>query len=283
MNEDNKPKLVSATRKEILDPQGSSRRGIAGLFETLMRRFKVAVHAITLLPFYAIASLCLGFAATPGAYLLSWISRSLEAADASLIVKAPVLAIGLATSYFLYGFAMILIVPTFNLVLIGGRLQPWRGPYYSLPAVKWYMHNGLAYLVRYTFLPFITPTPFNLFFFRAMGMRVGSGTIINTEHISDPSLITMEEKVTIGGSVTIIAHYGVGGYLVISPVKVCKGATIGIRATLMAGVEVGEGAKVLPHSVVLPKTKIGAGETWGGVPARRMDVAELRAALSRSS
>ncbi len=275
-----KPKLISASKKEILDPQGSSHGGLAGLFETLLRRFKVGVHALTLLPFYVIASICLGLAATPGVLLLDRIWSAVESSP--LLVKAPALAIGAAAAYFLYGFALIAVVPVFNLALVGRRLKPWRGPYYSLPAVRWYIHNGLAYLVRYTFLPFITPTPYNLVFFRAMGMRIGRGVVLNSEFISDPSLITIEEKATIGGSVTIIAHYGVGGYLVIAPVKVGKGATIGIRATLMAGVEIGEGAKILPHSVVLPKTKVPAGETWGGVPARRMDEATLRAAIAQS-
>jgi acetyltransferase-like isoleucine patch superfamily enzyme len=108
-----------------------------------------------------------------------------------------------------------------------------------------------------------------------MGMKIGNGTIINTIHISDPSLIEMGRKVTLGGSVTIAAHYGQGGFLVLSPVKIGDKATIGLRAIIMGGVEIGEGAKILPNSVILPKTRIPAGETWGGVPARRMEMAEL--------
>jgi acetyltransferase-like isoleucine patch superfamily enzyme len=281
MTSDQKPKLIKTEKRELLDPQGSAHGGFAGLFETLLRRFKVAVHALTLLPFYAIAAICLGLAGTPGVLLMTWLSKAVE--HSPLYIKSASLAVGIATSYFLYGFALILVVPVFNLLLVGKRLQSWRGPYYSLPAVRWYIHNGLAYLVRYTFLPFITPTPYGLFFFRAMGMRIGKGVVLNSEHISDPSLITIEDKATIGGSVTIIAHYGVGGYLVISPVRVCAGATVGIKATLMAGAEIGANAKILPHSVVLPKTKVPSGETWGGVPARRLDESELRAAISQSS
>jgi serine acetyltransferase len=51
-------------------------------------------------------------------------------------------------------------------------------------------------------------------------------------------------------------------------VRVRRGATVGLAATLMGDVEVGEGAVVLPHSVLLPGSRVGAGETWGGVPAR---------------
>jgi len=40
-----------------------------------------------------------------------------------------------------------------------------------------------------------------------------------------------------------------------------------LKASIMGGVTIGDDAKIMPHSVVLPKAKIGPGETWGGVPA----------------
>jgi hypothetical protein len=46
----------------------------------------------------------------------------------------------------------------------------------------------MTYVMRFTFLEFITPTPINIFFFKAMGMKIGKGTVINTSFISDPSV-----------------------------------------------------------------------------------------------
>lgn len=46
-----------------------------------------------------------------------------------------------------------------------------------------------------------------------MGMKLGKGVQINSTNISDPALIQMDDKVTIGGSATIIAHYASGGFL----------------------------------------------------------------------
>jgi hypothetical protein len=43
----------------------------------------------------------------------------------------------------------------------------------------------------------------------------------------------------------------------------------------MGDVLVGEGATVLPHSVLLPGSRVGPGETWGGVPARRIERDEM--------
>jgi serine acetyltransferase len=45
----------------------------------------------------------------------------------------------------------------------------------------------------------------------------------------------------------------------------------------MGDVEVGDGATVLPNSVLLPGSRVGAGETWGGVPARRITRDEMDA------
>ena len=87
---------------------------------------------------------------------------------------------------------------------------------------------------------------------------------------------TIEDNVTIGGSASVLAHYAQSGYLVIAPVKICRGATIGLRAVVMGGVEVGEKAKVLASSFVLPNTKIPPGETWAGIPAQRIELDRSR-------
>ena len=110
-----------------------------------------------------------------------------------------------------------------------------------------------------------------------MGMKIGRGVHINSTHISDPAMIELGDKVTIGGSAVIAAHYAQAGYLIIARVRIGRGATIGLRATIMGDVVIGDGARVLPNSVVLPKTRIAAGETWGGVPAVRLDPESLKA------
>ena len=104
-----------------------------------------------------------------------------------------------------------------------------------------------------------------------MGMKIGHGVAINTTWISDPSLVELGDKVTLGGSVTIVAHYGQGGLLIIAPVKIGNHCTIGLKATVMGGTVIGDNCKILPHSVVMPKTVIPEGETWGGVPAQKIE------------
>ncbi len=255
-------------RKMNVDSTKSRRRGVGGFIESLLRRFRTPMHIVMVMPLYLLACLLLGTAMLPGALL--WQLVYSHVADWSPVVKTLALTSTGAAAYFCYAFSMIIVVPFGNFAM-RTQLKAWRGPYYSLGAVPWYIHNGSTYLVRYTVLEFLTPTPFNLLFYKLMGMRVGNGTIINTTHISDPSLITLGKKVTLGGSVTIVGHYGQGGFLVLAPVTIGDRVTVGLKASIMGGAQIGKEAKIMPHSVVMPKTVIGEGETWGGVPAVRID------------
>lgn len=269
----NKVSKLKTNAKVDIDPQGSAHKGFAGIFESVLRKFKGFMHIAMLLPIYALGSLCIGLALVPGISFFTSVNTWTEAWSRPFHYAA--LGFALGTGYFLYGFSLLFILPALNFAL-RAQLKPWRGTYYSLDTVKWYIHNSLTYLMRYTFLEFLTPTPFNLLFYKMMGMKIGRGTQINSTAISDPSLIELGEKVTIGGSATICAHYGMAGFLIIAPVKIGDGAVIGLRAIIMGGVEIGAGAKLLPNSVVLPKTCIPAGETWGGVPAMKIDVGVLK-------
>jgi UDP-3-O-[3-hydroxymyristoyl] glucosamine N-acyltransferase len=87
-------------------------------------------------------------------------------------------------------------------------------------------------------------------------MKIGKGTMINTSNISDPCLIKIGDYVTLGGSATLIAHYGMKGMLIIDHLVIEDKATIGLKASLFGDVIVGEGATVGPHEVVLPKSRL---------------------------
>jgi acetyltransferase-like isoleucine patch superfamily enzyme len=222
------------------------------------------------LPFIALAVLAAGLSLGVSAGLFSEVFAP-ALADVTSFWHYPLTGLALAASYFTYGLTLLLVAPSLNLVL-GGRLRPYRGSAVSLAALRWYVHCTLTLVVRYSFLEFVTPSPFAQLYYRLMGMKIGRHVTINSTAIADPSLIEMEDGVTIGGSASIMAHYAQGGYLVISPVRLRAGATIGLRAIVMGGVEIGEKAKVLAGSFVLPNTRIPAGETWAGIPAQRIEL-----------
>jgi acetyltransferase-like isoleucine patch superfamily enzyme len=258
-----------------LDTVTSEKSGLSGFFEILLRRFKVAMYLFTMIPVYAVACFVFGLSLFPAVLFFRYI-QELSIAQSSSWILSFTYAMSFAVCYFIYGTTLIFVAPLVNKICVG-RLSEWKGNYYSAESLKWFVHNGLTYMVRYTFLEFVTPSPLSLLFYQMMGMKIGRGVIVNSTWISDPSMIEIRDKVTVGGSVTIVAHYGQGGILVLSPVLIGAKCTIGLKATIMGGCQLGEGSKLLAHSVLMPRTVVPAGETWGGVPAQKIDLLKLRA------
>jgi hypothetical protein len=236
-----------------------------GPLDRFIRRFGALSHVVATIAIYAIAACALGVALVPSLLIVERFGVPLLAGVGWL--RVPAFAVLVACALFIWGFALLVVVPAFNFVL-PTRIRPFRGGYFTIAALPWYLHNGLFYLVRFTFLPFVTLTPPGVLFLRAMGMRMGRRPRITTENLSDVSMIALGDDVTIGGSAHIFCHYGGAGNLVLAPVTIGSRATIGEKATLMGDVEVGEGATILAHSLLLPGTRVPAGERWGGSPAR---------------
>lgn len=262
--------------------ESTSRSGIKGLFEKGLRKAASTVHVLSVLPMFFVAGLCFGAGLFPAVLTFRWIYQLSH--EWGFLASSFAIAAAIGLSYFIFALSLIVVIPVLNFVF-RAKLKPWRGSYYSFEAVNWYIHNGLTYLARYTILELLTPSPFSQWYYQMLGMKIGKHTQLNTTHISDPSLISLGNKVTIGGSATIVGHYGQGGYLVLAPVIIEDEVTLGLKASVMGGVHIGKGAKILPHSVILPKTQIPAGETWGGVPARkfsREELAQLRSDSDKS-
>ena len=241
--------------REDLDSAKTDRAGLKGFFEIILRKFRMASFIIALVPLYLMSILAMAIAAAPGIYFFNFMS-GISLAWGTILHYLS-LGLGIVGGYFIYGFCLIFIVPVFNIPFLL-KLKPFRGNYYSLSTVPWFLHNALTYIVRYTFLEFFTPTPLNILFYKMMGMKIGKGSHINTTNISDPGLIEIGEKVTIGGSATIIAHYASQGYLVVEPVKIEDRVNIVLKATIMGDVHIGEGVKIAPHEVVMPKSRLTA-------------------------
>jgi acetyltransferase-like isoleucine patch superfamily enzyme len=248
-------------------------------FDRLLRRFaRVSYHVFVAL-LLLIAASALGVALAPAVWV--WRLAATWASGMNALFTYLVCGLGLSAAFFTFGFALLLVVPVYNFVL-PTRVKPFKGGYYTIHAMPWVLHNVLFYLVRYTFLPFVTLTPFGVAFLKAMGMTIGRHSFINTEFISDPRLIVLGDDVTLGGSVRLFAHYGGGGNLVIAPVIIEDRATVGVGATIMGDVRIGKGAVILPHSALLPGSRVGEGETWGGIPARpipREEMDKLKASI----
>ncbi len=235
--------------------------------DRFIRRFGTAAWAMAMAVMYLVAATAAGIAAVPAVALFErW---GIPLWHSAAWWRLPALGITLASCVGVWGFALMAIVPVYNW-LLPTRIHAFKGGYFTIAALPWYVHNALFYLVRFTVLPFATLTPIGPLFLQAMGMTLGKRVRIGSENLSDVRLITMGDDAAIGGSATIFCHVAGGGHLIIAPVHIGARAQIGLRATIMGDVVVGDDAVVIAHTVVLPGTRIGNGERWGGVPARRI-------------
>ena len=246
---------------ETINDQKSNKKGAVGFIETTLRKFKNLAFVGALFPITMLYLICLATALYPGSLIMTEIIQLTH--DVGLLQKTFYFALGGSISIICFILVLILIVPLVNLP-IKPFVKPYRGAWFSLESIPWFYHNALIYLVRYTVLNLITPSPLSTFFFKAMGMKIGKNILLNTGNISDACLIEIEDYATVGGSVYLMAHYGMKGYLIVDKLKIGKGANIGLHSYVMAA-EVGEFATVLPNSVVLPKTKLQPYAKFGHV------------------
>lgn len=205
-----------------VDATKSERRGILGLFETCFRSFRQLSFVLLLSPIAIMYVFCLGLAIAPALMVYDKIQLAVKGAE--WYIYYPATGMSLGAGYFIFAICLVFVVPAVN-KLLPLKIKPCRTTWYSLNVIPWYYHNALTYLVRYTVLDLMTPTPITMLFFKMMGMKLGKGSIINTSNISDPCLIEIGDYVTIGGSATLIAHYGMKGLLIIDKLVIKDKAT----------------------------------------------------------
>jgi len=232
--------------------------------QTFVHRHATVVQVLLTLGLYAQFSVLAGIAATPGVYAAL---RLWSLADAWPLPLTVMLACALGWgAFFSYAVCIIFVVGAFRIVTRASA-PAGRFRFYSYPAYQWARYNALILLVRYTSLNFIRVTPFINVFHRLMGMRIGRRVQINTAVIGDSNLIEIGDDSVIGGDVTLVAHAAAHGVFVTAPVRIGHRVTVGLMAVILPGVTLGDGAVILPNSVVEMGTRVGPGETWGGIPA----------------
>jgi acetyltransferase-like isoleucine patch superfamily enzyme len=138
----------------------------------------------------------------------------------------------------------------------------------DFPCFLWKHQAVIRDLAQSVLRPFF-PLFMRGVYYKILGARVGRELGIGGT-IADPAFTTLKDHVMIGHNAYLTAHAIVYDKLVLEPITVGMGATIGVNAVVMPGVDVGDQAIVAPGAVVARSTKILAGEFWGGVPAKKI-------------
>ncbi|HQC96892.1 MAG TPA: acyltransferase [Aquabacterium sp.] len=138
--------------------------------------------------------------------------------------------------------------------------------------------NILFYLMIFNSLvrTHFVPVPLMRLVYLALGARLGRHSYA-AGALLDPALTTMGERSIVGHDAVVFAHVIEGDRFELATVHIGSDVTIGAHAVVMPDVVIGDGAIVSVGAVVTKGTRIGPGEIWGGVPARRISTTEPRA------
>ncbi|HOB45617.1 MAG TPA: DapH/DapD/GlmU-related protein [Zoogloea sp.] len=133
--------------------------------------------------------------------------------------------------------------------------------------VRWKLVSVLYRLGQGALLPFtsvVTKPLVETLFGAKLGADVALGGAID-----DPYQVTVGKEAILGFNSLVSGNMLYGGKLVCGKVKIGAGALIGVNCVVLPGVEIGEKAVLMGGAHVMPNTKIPAGETWRGNPARK--------------
>ncbi|MEM4348640.1 MAG: acyltransferase [Candidatus Anstonellaceae archaeon] len=138
----------------------------------------------------------------------------------------------------------------------------------------WKVKNPLAVVFNFLLIycaRFFPSTRLKTWAYRLCGAKIGKNTTFGFGAMLDfffPELIEVGEETIIGYNTVILAHEFLQGKYRVGKVKIGKSAMIGANCTILPGISIGDRACICAMSLV--NKDVPAGQTWGGVPARRI-------------
>lgn len=113
------------------------------------------------------------------------------------------------------------------------------------------------------------PVPLMRLIYLALGAKLGDNTY-SSGLILDPIFVEVGSNTLIGQFSLLVPHAIENEKLSHHRIRIGSGVTIGAHSVVMAGVTIEDNALVAMNSVVIKGTHIGAGEIWGGTPAKKL-------------
>lgn len=149
----------------------------------------------------------------------------------------------------------------------GRRLNPGTEWYFARPTLNIYWNAIWVELIQ------ITPNLyFRKLFLKILGVKFGKNFKIGKNVVFDHiygDLADIGDNVSIGNGCYIDGHSYTIGETVLGRVKIGNNVRIDDDVHIMPGVFIGDGAKILSGTSVLKN--IPNGETWKGVPAKKIE------------
>lgn len=232
-----------------------------------MSRLVSVLYPIVSMLGQLLVGLLIGLALVPSLLFVRWV-WSLLPGDSVYGVIILCLAIGVG--FVLFGNALLLeIILVRNVLRIRNRER--RGKLISLEAMGNAFYNLLLHVASLYYLPVLKSTYFSPWFYRAMGAKIGKGTVIATHRLWDVDLIEIGEDCLIGGNSSIAAHVAQGSRARLRKVRIGDRVTIGANTSVMPGVVIDDDVTVGANSLVPLGAHLKSGGIYLGVPVQRVN------------
>jgi len=118
---------------------------------------------------------------------------------------------------------------------------------------------------------FVPSTRLKNLLYRTCGAKIGNGATFGLGAMIDifyPENITIGEETLVGYNSVILGHEYLQGEYRTGRVEIGAHVMVGANCTILPGIRIGEGATI--SAMTLVNCDIPAGETWGGIPAKRI-------------
>jgi non-ribosomal peptide synthetase-like protein len=149
-----------------------------------------------------------------------------------------------------------------------GRVRPGQHPFWACWCGRWdFMYVAWEDWARPTLAHF-EGTLLLSWYLRAMGMKLGKRVVLGPgfAQVVDPDMLIVEDGATVNAMFQ--AHTFEDRVLKIDYIHVRRGATLGYASAPLYGADIGAGAYVAPHSVVMKQERLLPGVWYEGAPTR---------------
>lgn len=151
---------------------------------------------------------------------------------------------------------------------IVGRFKPGRYPVWGTAFLRWWFVHRLLGI---TPVGFLTGTPLASIYLRMLGAKVGKNVNFESVEIDCPDMIQVGDDCSFENSSWIHASEVTRGELIIRPIVVGNGCSVGVRAGLSGGSVLEDGVSLRDMTCATAGLTIPKGEEWAGSPARKCE------------
>jgi non-ribosomal peptide synthetase-like protein len=177
----------------------------------------------------------------------------------------------LAAAPALLGVALVLVATVLATKwLLLGRVRPGQHGLWSAWASRWDFHYVLWERYGRGVLQQLEGTLVLPWFLRAIGMRIGARCVLGDgfAQVVDPDMIAIGDGATVHAMFQ--AHSFEDRVLKLDRVHVGAHATVGRGTVVLYGADIRDGARVMPHSVVMKRELLLPGRSYAGAPTAEL-------------